>query len=190
EVWECSRNSLCDPSAEAPSPTSHGSWRPIAAVASDHPSSRARAILEGLPKESGPWSSTEDCPRRRGVSSRSTKRDRAGLSDRVRSYFARPSSRAPPPRRPNVDLAHPARNERLHTGYERVIRLSFTKHNRCPRRHESINATVQLNIESDSRISGRRLRHALLTSSSAIPDARARKTAWASTTRAPFDVLR
>src|SRR5208282_5482012 len=129
----------------------------------------ARAILEGLPKESGPWSSTEDCPRRRGVSSRSTKRDRAGLSDRVRSYFARPSSRArsprsrrnpppsPPPRRPNVDLAHPARNERLHTGYERVIRLSFTKHNRCPRRHESINATVQLNIESDSRISGRRL---------------------------------
>src|SRR5208282_4480003 len=65
---------------------------------------------------------------------------------------------SPPPRRPNVDLAHPARNERLHTGYERVIRLSFTKHNRCPRRHESINATVQLNIESDSRISGRRLR--------------------------------
>ena len=29
-----------------------------------------------------------------------------------------------------------------------MIRLSFTKHNRCPREHESINATVQLNIES------------------------------------------
>ena len=98
-------------------------------------------------------------PRPREVSSRSTKRDHAGLSDRV-DRTSRDLRRARGRRDPAVTRRlrlrrggqrRPRSSSKERTasyGYERVIRLSFTKHNRCPREHKSINATVQLNIES------------------------------------------
>ena len=130
--WEWSRSSPCDPSPEAPPPACRGSWRPIATAASDRPSSRA-SNRSSPPEASGPSSSTEGSPRPCGAPSRSESRGPADPSDRVRSCFGRPSSRARRPRsrrsRPpsprqrhsTVGLARQARNEVLQIGYGGAI---------------------------------------------------------------------
>ncbi len=79
-AWEWSRNSLCDPWREAPSPACRGSWRPIATAASGRPSSPARAIV-------APGSLTGEVRRKGGGTPRLTVKDPTLLEDLFRKSF-------------------------------------------------------------------------------------------------------